>query len=651
MTKEWFTASELAGLPGLPGTERSINRAGDRGELLRRKRQQGKGWEYALEGLPAETQVALLKREGVTIRATTYEPPVTREPFTYDAGQLAEVYDRKTDRAKATAEEKLALFLDFERYLAVGYSQDAAFKAAAEGSRWSWRRLRDIYHGKPGREGLKLFERGHWLYVLAGAHVGRTATADCSPEAWEMFKAFYLTRDRRCRSECWRWVRDAAKEQGWTWPTMKSVGRKLQREISREELVLLREGPEALDRLMPAQRRDRSVFHAMEAVNGDGVEFHRYCVWPSGEKARPKVWVWQDVFSGMLVGKRPDVSENGDMFRLAFGDLIRRYGKPRIAYIDNTMAAACKKNTGGARNRFRFKLKDGDPIGLLPSLGVDVRFTTPAHGQSKPIERAFKDLRQKIDKHPKFGNRGTKDNPLTIEEFVEVMEAEIARHNAEEGRKTPVCQGRSFKQVFEESYRANADKIARPTDEQIRRCLLAAEKVRGHSESGAVALGKGPHGENLYWSEKLMRHAGQHMVVRFDPDDLTQAVHVYTLDGRYIGEAECTWAAGFDSTSQGRAYFRARNHMRKATKEAAKAQKRMSAAAAASLMATPPTDGGAPETNVRRADFTPTRRQAVGVSADQPHPDDAADADEDLRHGFDDLMLAMDQARREKDIW
>ncbi|WP_277400158.1 hypothetical protein [Candidatus Vondammii sp. HM_W22] len=39
------------------------------------------------------------------------------------------------------------------------------------------------------------------------------------------------------------------------------------------------------------------------------------------------------------------------------------------------------------------------------------------------------------------------------------MEAGIARSNAEEGRKMPVCQGRSFKQVFEESYRANADKI------------------------------------------------------------------------------------------------------------------------------------------------------------------------------------------------
>ncbi len=45
----------------------------------------------------------------------------------------------------------------------------------------------------------------------------------------------------------------------------------------------------------------------------------------------------------MLVAYRPNVSENGDMFRQAFGDLIKGYGIMRIAYIDNTMAAACKK--------------------------------------------------------------------------------------------------------------------------------------------------------------------------------------------------------------------------------------------------------------------------------------------------------------------
>ncbi len=133
MTKGWFTPGELVGLPGLPGTERGINKADDRGKLERRKYRKERGWEYALTELPSEAQASLLKHESVTASATMYKSPAIREPFIYDADQLAEVYDHKTDRAKATAGKKLTLFLNFERYLAVGYSQDAALKTAAEG--------------------------------------------------------------------------------------------------------------------------------------------------------------------------------------------------------------------------------------------------------------------------------------------------------------------------------------------------------------------------------------------------------------------------------------------------------------------------------------------------------------------------------------
>ena len=299
---------------------------------------------------------------------------------------------------------------------------------------------------------------------------------------------------------------------------------------------------------------------------------------------------------------------------LAFGDLIREWGIPKAVYIDNTMAAACKKNTGGARNRFRFKLAEDDPIGLLPSLNVDVRFTTPAHGQAKPIERAFRDLRQTMDAHPRFGAQGTKDNPLLIEDFLAVLREEITRHNAEPGRRTPVCQGRSFREVFAASYADHSALIARPTEEQVRRCLLAAERVRSNSESGAVALGQGPHGPNLYWAKELARHAGQQLVVRFDPDDLHQAVHVYRLDGTYLCAAECTWRAGFADTASGRAYARWRTRHTKATREAAEAHKRMQSAVAAGLLARAPTVPGPPDTPVRRGHFGTVARNGAAAA-------------------------------------
>lgn len=62
-TKEWLTASEVAGLPGMPGTERGVNKAGDRGDITRRKREFGKGWEYHIDSLPVETRNHLAAKE------------------------------------------------------------------------------------------------------------------------------------------------------------------------------------------------------------------------------------------------------------------------------------------------------------------------------------------------------------------------------------------------------------------------------------------------------------------------------------------------------------------------------------------------------------------------------------------------------------
>ncbi|WP_332460286.1 transposase domain-containing protein [Pseudophaeobacter flagellatus] len=60
--------------------------------------------------------------------------------------------------------------------------------------------------------------------------------------------------------------------------------------------------------------------------------------------------------------------------------------------------------------RFRFKVREEDPLGVLPLLGIQIHWATPAHGQAKPIERAFRDLASDVAKDPCFagayvGNR------------------------------------------------------------------------------------------------------------------------------------------------------------------------------------------------------------------------------------------------------
>jgi len=40
--------------------------------------------------------------------------------------------------------------------------------------------------------------------------------------------------------------------------------------------------------------------------------------------------------------------------------------------------------------------------GLFTSLGCQIHFATPYHGQAKPIERAFRDMAKSIELDPRF---------------------------------------------------------------------------------------------------------------------------------------------------------------------------------------------------------------------------------------------------------
>lgn len=59
----WYSAQELAGLPGMPGTERRVRSRLEKFLPIARAKERGKGLEYPRHCLPAATQNALLLRE------------------------------------------------------------------------------------------------------------------------------------------------------------------------------------------------------------------------------------------------------------------------------------------------------------------------------------------------------------------------------------------------------------------------------------------------------------------------------------------------------------------------------------------------------------------------------------------------------------
>lgn len=63
-SERWYTAADLAGLAGLPGTERNVRARAEReGWASRPRVGRGGGSEYAFNSLPQVTQAAILLRE------------------------------------------------------------------------------------------------------------------------------------------------------------------------------------------------------------------------------------------------------------------------------------------------------------------------------------------------------------------------------------------------------------------------------------------------------------------------------------------------------------------------------------------------------------------------------------------------------------
>lgn len=144
----WYSAKELAGLPGMPGTERAILNQGKKGDIERRKKRKGKGWEYAFTSLPKETQTALLQQQAIEAaqaRLDSAAPaPVVQHQeqaraYARELRQAQEADDAQRQADKQAGMRKFAaLPTDCPKRLR------AKAREAALLAMWDFRRRRDI---------------------------------------------------------------------------------------------------------------------------------------------------------------------------------------------------------------------------------------------------------------------------------------------------------------------------------------------------------------------------------------------------------------------------------------------------------------------------------------------------------------------------
>ncbi len=614
----------------------------------------GKRRRYNLSEVPGDVQAALatqiVKHNGHAVL------PPAPESGDRRAEALATVFEAKPESIKAKAREALAIAQEYFSLLARGFERKAVVAAITHERGISaatiWR-ITSATKGEP--EHL-------WLYVLCPGYAGRTARAEMSAEAWEVLKGDYLRLERPTKAMSIRRLQRTAAEKGWILPSKKTLERRLDA-LPRAVQVLARRGTKALQDLYPAQQRDKSALSALAIINGDGYQHNLWVAFPDGEIIRAKTWYWQDVYSSKILGWRTDKTEHTDMIRLSFGDLVETWGIPDRVLLDNTLAAANKTMSGGIKHRFRFKVRDEEPDGVFKLLGMRITWATPGHGQAKPVERVFGigGIGEIVDKAPEFCGAWTGGNPLDKPEYdgktravplaqlQEVIAREVAHYNAQAGRRGAIQRGRSFDEVFTESYQAAP--IRRATEAQRRLWLLATEPVRAAARDGAITLDAGrAHGmANRYWANELIDHAGRQVVARFDPQRLHEGVHVYTLDGRYICFANCVHAKGFDDQHAAREHNRARRQHGKGVKIQLAAERRMDALEAAKIYAnagpgTIPAPAIARGAVVRGEFRDPLERPAPAAAADTP--EEAAE-----RAALAEELRNVVPLREEQDDW
>lgn len=631
----WYSAQELADLrlPGLPRAKRNINEVAadekwalkvdaDGAALARRRAGRGGGVEYHVSALPAAARAELVRRSGEPIGAGAQaRNPIAANDET--ASHAWQWFDRQTGKIKAEACRRMDLVERIAGYEEAGLARSSAVAQIADESGtgrstlWAW---------LARTNGLA---PGEWLPALAPQRKGGGAEADIDSELWTVFKSDYLRPEKPTAASCYRRVVGLARSRGLAIPIMKTLTRKLEREVDPRVVIMLRDGQDALRRAMPSQRRTVKALHALELVNIDGHKFDVFVVDADGRVFRPIMVAIQDVMSRKFLSWRIGEVESAIQTRLAFADLFRDFGIPKGCLLDNGRAFASKWITGGALTRFRFRIREEDPTGLLPALGVNPHWATPYRGQSKPIERGFRDLCDSIARHPAMAGAYTGNKPdakpenygskaIPIDDFRLHVAKGLAAHNAQPGRRTEMANGRSFDQVFAQSYAVAP--IGRATPEQLRMALLAGENRRVNKATGHIELMG-----NRYWAPDMGALYGQIVTVRFDPDDLHQSIHVYDLQGRYLSSPDLIEDTGFQDVAAAKARAKQEATWRRSVREAASMEQLLTAQQVASILPDNFSNVELPEPSVIR----PVRHRGQNAVALKPRPEGPAERMQD----------------------
>jgi len=584
-----LTVSQITGLEGVPSTQRGVR------DWLKRNNvatiEEGNRFTFSLFDLPQPVQRAYLEREAERQGVT---------PGDYDDA----AHDRLAKaapgmRAEAFRMAEIAAFVarqcqgkSFKHKLA---AVQKTFGQAGNSESTLRRILKDVKGVAPINYAPAL---------LPDYGKGGAARCEISDAAW----SFFMTIIRDAAEDfpliqAWRDVRDVTERFGWTWASYPTVRRRWDA-LPEAQKLHARHGHEATVKLLgiPAQR-DKTSILPLEWVSLDGRTKDFWAHNGDGKARRYTFLALVDCATGFVLDWTLAESENARATVGLIQRVCEKYGIFDRLYPDNGSAFAGHLVAGGAVHKFRNKKAKTEgvkPLGTCHHLGIAIHFAWPGNGQSKAAERSFGTLSRVIDDRPelKGAHAGHKPGaapsanvvPVDLAAAKALLTREVARHNAEPGRRGQGMEGRSYQQAFVDGL---AHRVRRqPTARQLYLSGLIYTPV-AVDRFGQVRIANWTYGGPDTQAQLRPYHKKGDILLGRDPDNFEAPAMAWNEQDELICEGIAAIKRGaYGSVDGVREATRNRAAARKATRAAAEANEYMAAAEFRAALAALPTPAG-----------------------------------------------------------
>lgn len=327
--KSWYTAQELAGLPGLPTTPRAIRSLGQRANWNSQRRIGSKASEYAFASLPCETQLALLAKAVGNISTID------------NAERDANLSSRLSNKQRSVMTARIAFVREVE-HLSKLTSQRRAIATLLSMiergglSPYLVERLERANDRKTGDRTLSERTLKRWLSDYR--QHGETGLAparrqkDMSLPAWSV--SFLNCYQRPTKPSVEAAYAEFALKHPAERPSIHVVRRFLNR-LSIETRERGRRTPQELKALQPFKRRLTKNLLPCDVFTADGHKFDAEILNPrTGKPYRPEITTVLDVATRKAIGISIGEAESTIGVMDALRDAMK-HGMFAFFYVDN----------------------------------------------------------------------------------------------------------------------------------------------------------------------------------------------------------------------------------------------------------------------------------------------------------------------------